>query len=474
MRTFTFTDGKSNKFWNIELQGSRFTVTFGKVGSKGQSQTKEFADAQAAQKEAARLIAEKLRKGYQETTPAAASSEWKTAESEPKSPAAAGSDSVRAALEAAVLANPDDRLAHSAYADYLQEQGDPRGEFISVQLALEDTGEPPRLLRRVGWGRDVGAFIPADASRPPRSLQLGSPAHVDYFRKCSDLLEREQKLLLDHQREWLGPALVDHLLEAGAELTFRRGHPWGLQLDRNCEDRLEELGERSLAVLVYPPFTRWLRRLHVGDSEQYTRAYGPGLAALVAACPALQELDVFAHISAEEAAQLFAAPLPALRQLTLCCTEHYPLDVLASNPTLTRLRTLLFFPHRQWHDDPPYLNAAGLRTLGASKHLESLADLTFKMWDGGDAAAEALVETGLVLRLERLDLSIGNLSDAGAGVLARALASSPHRLRQLDVTRNGLTEAGLATLRGTGVGIQSHGQHAPEDPNYLCADGDIE
>src|SRR5437773_2607673 len=46
--------------------------------------------------------------------------------------------SLREALEAALVEDPDDLATHSAYADHLMEQGDPRGELIQVQLALED------------------------------------------------------------------------------------------------------------------------------------------------------------------------------------------------------------------------------------------------------------------------------------------------------------------------------------------------
>ena len=56
MRTFVLTDSKSNKFWNIDLQGARFTVTFGKVGTKGQTQTKDFPDAAKAQKAHDKLV----------------------------------------------------------------------------------------------------------------------------------------------------------------------------------------------------------------------------------------------------------------------------------------------------------------------------------------------------------------------------------------------------------------------------------
>jgi hypothetical protein len=134
----------------------------------------------------------------------------------------------------------------------------------------------------------------------------------------------------------------------------------------------------------------------------------------------------------------------------------------------------VFFPHRPWLDHAASLKADGVRALGASKHLGSLAELTFKMWGGGDAAADALVETGLLFRLARLDLSIGSLTDAGTGVLARALAARPHRLLRLDVSQKGLTGAGLALLQGVGVDIENTWQHAPDDPDYRCSAGDIE
>src|SRR5262249_2010057 len=72
MRTFTFADGKSNKFWNIELKGASFTIQFGKAGTSGQTQVKEFPNEAAALKAQDKLIAEKLAKGYRETTTAGA------------------------------------------------------------------------------------------------------------------------------------------------------------------------------------------------------------------------------------------------------------------------------------------------------------------------------------------------------------------------------------------------------------------
>src|SRR2546428_13731839 len=88
MRTFTFTDEKSNKFWNIELKGKSFEVTFGKIGAKGQTQIKDFPDEAKALKEHDKLVAEKVAKGYVETTTAASAKPQASKEPPPAKPQA--------------------------------------------------------------------------------------------------------------------------------------------------------------------------------------------------------------------------------------------------------------------------------------------------------------------------------------------------------------------------------------------------
>lgn len=65
-RRFEFSEGSSNKFWEISVAGSDVTVRFGRIGTNGQAQTKKLPDAAAATKHADKLIAEKLGKGYTE------------------------------------------------------------------------------------------------------------------------------------------------------------------------------------------------------------------------------------------------------------------------------------------------------------------------------------------------------------------------------------------------------------------------
>src|SRR5215216_3334791 len=85
-----------------------------------------------------------------------------------------------AAFLAAIRDRPDDDLPRLVYADYLDERGDPRGEFIRLQV------ERPTL-----------------AADDPRRFEL---------------LAREQELVRAHEEEWLGP-----LAEIVSSHEFRRG-----------------------------------------------------------------------------------------------------------------------------------------------------------------------------------------------------------------------------------------------------------
>lgn len=65
-RRFEFSDGSSNKFWEISRNGTQVTVNFGRIGTKGQSNVKDFPTGAAAVKHTEKLIVEKTGKGYVE------------------------------------------------------------------------------------------------------------------------------------------------------------------------------------------------------------------------------------------------------------------------------------------------------------------------------------------------------------------------------------------------------------------------
>jgi predicted DNA-binding WGR domain protein len=65
-REFQFVGGTSRKFWRIHRDGASVVVTFGRIGSTGQTKTKAHPDAATAEREAAKLVAAKLAEGYVE------------------------------------------------------------------------------------------------------------------------------------------------------------------------------------------------------------------------------------------------------------------------------------------------------------------------------------------------------------------------------------------------------------------------
>ncbi|MBN9688958.1 MAG: STM4015 family protein [Verrucomicrobia bacterium] len=63
-RELVYMDSKSSKFWNLELKANTYTVTYGRIGTAGQTLTKSFTGDAEALKDAEKLIKEKLGKGY--------------------------------------------------------------------------------------------------------------------------------------------------------------------------------------------------------------------------------------------------------------------------------------------------------------------------------------------------------------------------------------------------------------------------
>ncbi len=476
MRNFQFSDAKSHKFWNIEVQGNTFTVTYGKVGSAGQTQTKKFLTPEKAQAEADKLVREKTGKGYVETTAKAAASEVE-------------------ALEQAVRSDPHDRASHAALADWLAEHGEPRGEFMQVQLALEDESTPAARRKQ--------------------------------------LRAREKALLEEHEKEWVGPWADAAVGPAGAFDTYRETDPTGGKkyafegglLTTVNVGRLTVPGARAI---VAAPELKFVRNLFVGkvayepedDAEQfepgpdvpegaeryhgqypllrwqqlrYVRRFGWGWPAregkdyyfscgmpgdhvsdFVKQMPDVEELHVFAHV--RDANKLVALPMPNLRIFQLYHGWSYPLDKLAANKSVGNLTHILCHPHGLEHDDEPYIRLKQLRALCRAPHLTKLAHLRLRCSDVGDAGAKEIAESGVLKHLKVLELQLGCISDEGA----KALAACPDlkNLQLLDLSQNALTQEGIDTLRATGVNLVAREQHTQtaydEDENEFLWQGDAE
>lgn len=373
--------------------------------------------------------------------------------------------STRELLEDAIAANFDDIAAHSAYADLLMEEGDPRGELIQIQLALENES----LL--------------ADERRR--------------YKK------REREWRDQHEREWLGP-LAEFLLgraRANVSLAYRRGWLHSLEIQslgvrfgqalaqagaaRNLQRLivLEEIGELEginlhdlplpldtqnpgLALLREAKFADSLRSFQFGSTPEdhyeivddapergrirynafiaYEPPAGPGVAAVVRNWRRLERLLLYGTgIRSEDISEL---DLPALRVLAL---YHFhapaPLDWLAENPAMANLTKLALQPR------PEGIAAAGpegFRELLRSPHLRRIRHLQLRYTDIGDRGMADLVRSGWLRRLRVLDLRHGTVTNRGA----RSLVEAPDfgNLQRLDLQRNRIRRTGVRLLEDAG------------------------
>jgi predicted DNA-binding WGR domain protein len=61
---YEYSDEKSNKFWEITLNGDSYTVAYGRIDNKPQEKTKTFDSSEIALKQAIKIRAAKVKKGY--------------------------------------------------------------------------------------------------------------------------------------------------------------------------------------------------------------------------------------------------------------------------------------------------------------------------------------------------------------------------------------------------------------------------
>jgi predicted DNA-binding WGR domain protein len=109
-RRFELVEGKSAKFWEVEVAGGRMTVRYGRIGTPGQTKEKELGEGASAAAE--KLIAEKTKKGYREIGGEGAAAARPATGIKRKSSVSAASDNAKEL--AAVIARLDEALA--AYA----------------------------------------------------------------------------------------------------------------------------------------------------------------------------------------------------------------------------------------------------------------------------------------------------------------------------------------------------------------------
>ena len=163
MRRLEYIGGSSAKFWEGVVQGTDVVVSWGRIGTDGQSKRKEFASAEAAEAFLAKQVEDKVKKGYTDAGTATA----------PVAPApAAPADTPEPAPEPA--AGPDEEtfapppgLVRMAYAR--RDQGTPR------HRPAEDAREAvDKLLAK--YRSRVDAVL--DAAETDQEIAAAARAHL--------------------------------------------------------------------------------------------------------------------------------------------------------------------------------------------------------------------------------------------------------------------------------------------------------
>jgi uncharacterized protein (TIGR02996 family) len=481
VRSFVNSSEAPGKFWNIELTGNSYITTSGKVGTNGRRHQKSCADEDTARAEHDRAIAKKLREGYHETTP----------QQPPRQPTPASATLL--GLEQALVKNPDDLAAHRAHADYLHEQGDPRGDLIQVQLALEkdDLPEAERHLLKTREKRLLQQTEEACLGPELLALRARRIAALDWC--CYQF---------DHalRRGWLHSLVLKGVLDATLARTLALAPPTRLLRELIVHYRNYE-GYPELPPPSLDEALDWLKRLthlkavhFLGDEMLFDEdgrggQVAPGFLSqqsrqltfntrhelfqagdsfwdFIAALPELEELYLTAVT--RNTRRLFGlTTLTHLRILQLNLTDDYPVAVLAANPALMNLTHLSFHPLPNRQGPNPYLTREHLAALAGSPNLPALTHLRFQRSSAGDEGVRVLLDSGLLPQLEFLDLAMGTITDAGADLLAGA---NLPRLKVLDLSRNALSRGGVQRLRsalGKKLELRVDHQEGGNHPEWL-------
>lgn len=498
MRTFEYIDDKSRKFWNIAVVDVYYQVQFGKIGSKGQTQRKTFTTNADAQSEADKLIKAKLKNGYVETTVTAPVA------------AVSGAAAEDGAFWKALTEHPEDRTGWCAYADWLVEHGDPRGEFMQTQLALEDESRPK--AERDALKKKEAALLKKYEKQWLGTLaaafDMGSDEEdddEDYSTGAEPIWERGvlAGLVVGRLSYALAQALVDdpaarfvRELRVHDTVESYRGSipnqpeprvslPAGVS-DRNRSELLELIGSEFLANLRVFQFGN---EIPSEDGWCDCHCYASGFEYVAAGMRRIEVLDLYCK--GYDTRALFSLPnLTYLRELRMYHQYGsgntrrgepgyaYQLDALAGNSALANLTRLEFHPHcaegGYGGDEASYLPLEQVRHLLYSPHLKSLTHLQLRLSDMGDDGIREIISSGILKRLKWLDLRHGAVTDAGAELLAAC--PDARRLARIDLSRNAVSAAGLAALRKAGVNAVANNpmtQTELESREYL-REGDFE
>ncbi|MBA3393679.1 MAG: TIGR02996 domain-containing protein [Deltaproteobacteria bacterium] len=337
-------------------------------------------------------------------------------------------------LERAIVEDPEDPESYLVLADYLQREGDPRGELIVLQLRGET---------------DPAAYKAA------------------------------QKYLDKHREALIGPLAPHQKVHDGSNddaFIWRRGY-----IDRakvSCpDDDADESAAEIVELLLRHPVGRFLRELAIGFDGQPGDGALDGVIAAISEqlAPSLRKLHLgdfeypdqceISWFEVGDLGELWRA-LPRLQHLVvqggtfeLGDIEHERLErleVFTGGLATTNARAIASLRCPQlrhldvWYGGEDHGWDGSIQDIApllARVDLPQLRHLGLRNCELTDEICAAIVTSPLLPQLAVLDLSMGTLSDEGARMLARQRDALRH-LEVLDVSKSFLSNDGRDSLRG--------------------------
>ncbi len=418
---------KRNQFWEVLVQGNTTLVRFGSLGTDGKTVPHQFPDPQAAQADAQSRIASKLQVGYDLINPL---------------PQAAKCP-VNPELEAALLASPKNEETALVYADWLQNQGDPRGELIMVQHARAQAPSDKALAARERalfrahwphfWPRRFGELV-----RRPRANNRHPNDYCSAKWSCGFMSE----VTIGHnlRPRYTLRELISELFEHPSARFLSK-----LTLGGTVIDDPRTFNEALSALLIARP--RALSHLRMFDTERPV-AWLDGLDPLYLALPRLRSLELIAW-----ELNLGKPTLPHLEHLSVRAHKGGPKHLQAilreDWPDLYSLSVDLSL------QPVPSAELRALRDGGRAPHL---CDLSLRRTTGTASLLKSLVGSSCFERLELLDLSWGTLTDGDVDWLIDCADMFKH-LSWLELSGNHISPKAMTKLQRAGIPVLSKIQY---------------
>jgi len=364
-----------------------------------------------------------------------------------------------------VCADPDDDAPRLIFADWLDERGDPRGEFIRVQVALNrlSAGDPRRDALV-----DREAALIARFHAPWSDPLKGIAGWTVFRRGFVETVNIDGRTFLRRADDLFRLAPVRHIqfLDVGSTLERLIECP---QLARLTALTVyaQHIDDRLARCLVDSPHLGGLRALNVGRNRIGDR--GVERLAWSPRFRGLKSLDLSDNGVGDLAARTIAeaSNLCGLESLELRRNEltRAGLGYLCSSPVLGRLRHLGMAQNhvrtpRDW--TPPRGGIVALSSLNLTENgmsedgiamvtglpgLCDIARLDLGHNEIGSGGAAALAAWAGAATLRVLHLADNRIGDEGA----RSLARSPylHHLTDLDLSDNPIHDPGAFALLNT-------------------------